>query len=320
MARVLYIMVGDTSTGKGLLMEAMERACGSFVGTFDVNNFVYNPNNGADAAKQLSWLKLIADKRVAFSSEARQGSTLCGVQIKKAVSGGDTLIYRSNHKDEEEGVVRATLFILCNDVPKVQPCDDATLNRIPGVFEKHVRFLDKVNPFRPDYEKKIDCGLKDLFRKPEYQDAFLSTLLDAYQEYRKAGHIIPKSVSEAVGQWVVNEAGLPGLLALVFDTELDAHGQPDSGGACHVPFDDIKRALLVDGVGPEHKKVSMSESKLGMQLTSLGYKSTVKNIRGKSTRVRLGLSWKKHVSESCENSGSLRAWAASGNDANAEDL
>ena len=87
-ARKFYIMVGNTSTGKGLLQDAVTKSCGSFVGTFDINAFVRNPNSGADAAKQLSWLKMIVDLRIALSSEASHNSTLDGVLLKMAVSGG----------------------------------------------------------------------------------------------------------------------------------------------------------------------------------------------------------------------------------------
>ena len=157
--RNMYFMVGDTATGKGLLEEAMQMSCGTFVGTFDVASFVRNTNTGADAAKQLSWLKMIADLRVAFSSEAHQGSTLDGVLVKKVVSGGDRLTMRTNHKDEEILINRATLFVLCNDVPTISPCDSAVEDRQGGVFEKDVRFVERPNTFRPDHEKKIDRSL-----------------------------------------------------------------------------------------------------------------------------------------------------------------
>ena len=294
--RKMYIMVGDTSSGKGLLTEALERSCGTYVGTFDVNSFVHNPNNGADAAKQLSWLTMIVDLRIAFSSEARQGSILDGVLIKKAVSGGDNLTMRTNHKDEVRRRNRATLFMMCNDVPKMEPCDEAVEDRQGGVFEKQVRFVGQPNPFRPDHEKKIDRTLKDLFGSLEYQAAFLSILLDAYQTFQKKGHNIPASVSSAIKEWVVNEAGLEGLLALGYDTKLDDEGRPSAD--CWVPFDEIKQALLVDGVGPKRLKLAMSEKKLAMQLTALGYVSPKEpksvKVGGKWTtkRVRCGLCYK----------------------------
>ena len=51
-ARKMYIMVGNTSTCKGLLQDALISSCGSFAGTFDIAGFQRNNNSGADAAKQ----------------------------------------------------------------------------------------------------------------------------------------------------------------------------------------------------------------------------------------------------------------------------
>lgn len=71
-ARKAYIVVGDTGTGKGVEAAALQKSAGSFVGTFDINNFVYNPNSGADQAKQLSWLKGVVDKQVPYQVKRAQ--------------------------------------------------------------------------------------------------------------------------------------------------------------------------------------------------------------------------------------------------------
>ena len=103
-------------------------------------------------------------------------------------------------------------------------------------------------------------------------------------------------MSSAIKEWVVNEAGLEGLLAMGYDTKLDNQGRPSAD--CWVPFDEIKQALLVDGVGPKRLKLAMSEKKLGMQLTALGYASPKEpksvKVGGKWTtkRVRCGLCYK----------------------------
>jgi phage/plasmid-associated DNA primase len=287
------------STGKGVKAVALENSCGSFVGTFDnfnnINNFVHNPNNGADAAKQLSWLKQIVDKRIELSSEARTNMVLCGMLLKQVSSGGDTITLRTNHKDESKHINRSTLFMMCNDVPKIQPCDDAVQDMIGGVFDMQVEFKEKPNPFRPDHEKPRDPSLKDKLTKPEYQNAFLSTLLDAYQEYRHAAHVIPASVSAGVQEWVTNECGLENLLAEVCEAHLDVHTmQPDQG--TYVPFDELYQMLVVDEVGPRHNKVCMSKTKLGKQLTLLGYPCDTRSVGGKKVRVRLGSSLKHEQS------------------------
>ena len=79
LSRQFYFLVGGTSTGKGVRTIALKQSCGSFVGEFNINNFVYNPNNGADEAKQLSWLLPIVHTRIALSNEARSQNTRIGI-------------------------------------------------------------------------------------------------------------------------------------------------------------------------------------------------------------------------------------------------
>jgi hypothetical protein len=297
-ARKAYILVGNTGTGKGLKTTALEKSCGSFVSTFDINNFVHNPNSGADQAKQLSWLKQIVDKRIALSSEARTNTVLDGMLLKMVVSGGDTITLRTNHKDESQHINRSTLFMMCNDVPKIQPCDDAVQDRIGGVFDMQVEFKEKPNFFRPDHEKPRDPSLKDMMNKPEYQAAFLSTLLDAYQQYKQTAHTIPASVSAAIDEWVTNDCGLESLLAEVCESQLDPRTMQPLHDS-YVPFDYLYQVLVVEGVGPQRNKVCMTKTKLGRQLALLGYQSDTRRVQGKNVRVRLGLTVKQGQINTC---------------------
>jgi hypothetical protein len=268
LARKFYFLVGGTSTGKGVRTIALKQSCGSFVGEFNINNFAYNPNNGADEAKQLSWLLPIVHTRIALSNEARsQNTVLCGALIKQVVSGGDTLTMRRNYQDESHQINTSTLFMMCNDIPTV-------------------------TPFRPDREKPRIKDLKDKFNKPEYQDAFLSILLDAYQQYKSNNHVhhLPASVKKAMEQWV-SQDGLEALLEIEYETHMDDQGKPIESE--YVPYEELDRKLRIEGVGPEKKKVHMSQRKLAMELTRLGYTSDTKRPKSSSTKktckVRLGL-------------------------------
>ena len=146
----------------------------------------------------------------------------------------------------------------------------------------------------PDHEKKIDRTLKGLFQSSaDYQAAFLSILLDAYQVYKKQGHTVPKSVSAAVGEWVVSETGLRGLLDMAYDSVMDQRTQRPST-SCWLTFDELRQDLLVKGVGPKNLKLGFSDAKLGKELEVLGYCKAIKNAKtckGKKTSVavRCGL-------------------------------
>lgn len=220
------------------------------------------------------------------------------MMVKQVVSGGDTITIRTNYKDEMVCINRSTLFMSCNDVPKISPCDDAVQDRIGGVFEYSVRFLEKPNPANTELERPRDETLKDKLNRPEYQAAYLSSLLDAYQAYRTASHVIPASVSAAIGEWVTNDSSLQSLLEEFCEVQKDPVTRQALPAYC-VPFDSLYRALVVDGVGPGRSKVCMSKTKLGKQLTLLGFPSGVDRINGKSVRVRYGLTLTDAEESSC---------------------
>lgn len=95
-----------------------------------------------------------------------------------------------------------------------------------------------------------------------------------------------------MGQWVVDEAGLTGLLSMAYDTVLDANGQPSM--ECWVPFKELKEDLLERGVGEKRLKYNQSEMKLAIELNALGYPKGTKGAKtrkGKDTTaaVRYGL-------------------------------
>jgi hypothetical protein len=137
----------------------------------------------------------------------------------------------------------------------------------------------------------MDPRLKDMMNKPEYQAAFLSTLLDAYQQYKQTVHTIPASVSTAIQEWVANDCGLASLLAEVCESQLDANMKPEQD--TYVIFDNLYQALVVDGVGPQRNKVCMTKTKLVKQLALLGYPSDTRSVGGKKVRVRLCLTMKQ---------------------------
>ena len=188
--------------------------------------------------------------------------------------------------------------MMCNDVPKIQPCDDAVQDRIGGVFDMQVEFKDQPNFFRPDHEKPRDLSLKDTMNKPEYLAAFRSILLDAYQQYKQTAHTIPASVSRGIHEWVSSDCGLESLLAEVCESQLDPRTMQPLQDT-YVPFNDLYQALVVDGVGPKRNKVSMTKTKLGRQLALLGYQCDTRLVGGKKVRVRLGLTIRQGHNTTC---------------------
>ena len=88
--RKFYLALGEASCGKGVTVGAMREAFCEYVAEFSANELLYNPRNGQDESRRLSWLKQFAGARIAFSNELRMdGRAADGNLIKAISSGGD---------------------------------------------------------------------------------------------------------------------------------------------------------------------------------------------------------------------------------------
>ncbi len=144
LSKKFYFCVGKSNAGKGALTDALKAAFGGFVGTFNAKALVYNERNGSDAAKQLSWVFGVKDKRMVISNEVSMNVPFDGNMIKMLASGGDEFDARKNHIDEVKVINRSTMFCFVNDIPTVNPYDDAVGNRVRCIEYKCVFTEDEV--------------------------------------------------------------------------------------------------------------------------------------------------------------------------------
>lgn len=277
LSRQSYWNIGETGTGKGLITGATTDSLGTYFASFNIKAMQQQPNSGADAAKQLSWVEDIKYKRGVFSNEAPRGGKLCGNTFKSLVSGGDPLTIRQNRENEHIVRNRSTPWIMSNDMPDITPLDDAVIDRISGVVSYEVRFTDTANGLRPDVEKRKDVHAKNLFKQTRYQDAMLHLVLGGYQAYKTSGvHERPAVVQESTQEWVVNDNSLVALVERRFTVT----GESDD----FVPFATLK-TYIVTQCGQQY-----SDAKLGRELQKIQGVTKHKRREGRCvTRGYVGL-------------------------------
>ncbi len=163
--KLMYIILGNTNSGKGVLMTLLEKAFGKMVGTF--NSGVLAHKVVQDEAKGLSFMVALKDKRFLLGSEASRACVFDSQKINMMASGGDTITARQNNKDETEFKMAGTAFLFCNDMSKINGLDDSVANRL--------RFIEPVYSFLSGemYERKkaqfnvrrADDSIKTVFVK-----------------------------------------------------------------------------------------------------------------------------------------------------------
>lgn len=272
-AKKFYFCVGRSNAGKGVLTDALKATFQGFIGTYNAGSLAYNERNGADSAKQLSWVFSIKDKRMVISNEVSMNKPIDGNIIKMLASGGDEFEARRNHQDEIKCINRSTMFGFVNDIPTILPYDDAVGNRVRCIDYKCV-FTE--NDITKDFERKADVSIKDRFKSDvDFQDALVHIMIDAYNEYKTKGHDVPECIREATKEWSGDAGSVEGILMKRYEITRDMND--------FVPARELLNYLQKD------EKMTMSDKKIGMELTALKLINKLKKVNGKGIQSWFGI-------------------------------
>jgi hypothetical protein len=209
--------IGEPNSGKGVIVNAFRESFGGYIDEFDANNLLHNPNNSQDEAKKLAWLTDIIGIRICFSNEIRiqkDGSShkqksICGCLLKTLSSGSDKMKIRTNGKDQYDFVNRASMYLFVNDMPNINPCDNAVIMRCKVTpFQKS--FINNPDP-NNNKQAKSDPSIKIKFSTDEYKNSLFFLMTDTYKilaqnEKELGGYInTPDIVDLEIKKWMIND-------------------------------------------------------------------------------------------------------------------
>lgn len=174
------IGVGAGNTGKSIMGSVVKASCDGYFGAYNGVNLKYKTNVN-DEAQALRWFMLLQTKRIIMSSEIAMGTDIDGNMLKKVSNGGlDTIIGRGHGGNETPFMSAAFAVLFANDIDNIKPIDDAVRNRLVCIDYKKVC----VNEVQfPEFEMKIDEGLKDEIETPRFKNAFMWLLINAYKKF-----------------------------------------------------------------------------------------------------------------------------------------
>ena len=204
------IGLGFTKSGKSTIAGACLKSCGTYCGTFLGENLKYSKHNGQDEAAKNRWMLKYKDKRMLFSNEINTKVELNGNAIKKCAGRGDRLQGRDHHKSEVDFLPAFMCWIFAQDLPPLNPIDDAVINRVQ-VFNYPYSFVDRPSNMR---ERKKDPHFQDEMNTTAFQDAFLHLLIDTYTSlYDVNGNmqelVAPQVCEKAKKDWLpIEEEGI----------------------------------------------------------------------------------------------------------------
>jgi putative DNA primase/helicase len=132
-----YILTGVGSNGKSKIVELLSKTFGEYQETLGTTAITRKrPESGA-ANPDLVVLKC---KRFVSMSEPDEGEKINTASMKQ-LSGEDVVKARALFQDQDQFVIMARIFMLCNDLPPVSSIDGGTWRRL-RVIPHVARFVD----------------------------------------------------------------------------------------------------------------------------------------------------------------------------------
>lgn len=272
-AKKAVICYGPENSTKGSLTKHLVTTLGSgLMGSFQGDSLLMRTGD-VEATKSLSWVKKFCDKRLAISSEisvsADKPRPINGNLLKSLSGGGDPIVLRTNHKDEEEVVNKSMTFVFVNDLPPISPVDGSVRDRLVTIPYSY-SFVDEP---KFAYQKPRDHTISATLKTDHYRDATIWLLLDAMKAWNREPYPLPDEC-RVLKDDIAPLANVEELLS----EEYELTGSPDDS----VPTEELVIYL-------RSRKVDGSDRKIGDKLTQIGLETTVRREGRKTVRVRVGI-------------------------------
>ena len=270
--KVFNVCIGDSNSGKGCNTDALFGAFPGFVSNINASNFAFKRSDG-DGAKNRSWMVGCSQSRLLICNEISMKDALDGNIIKTVSSGGDPITARQNYKDELEFIMSGTAFVFANDMPSINPVDDAIQNRMRYI-ETAYSYLDGhmyESKKSLEHVRLADPDLKTVFLKRE--DVLRTFALMVVGEWRPEKPVAPEEVIKATKEWTQADDVVEKLNGLFEISE-----NPDD----FVSAPRLKTAVTQLGL-------DISDTKMGRTMTKLGFKSIQKKVGGRKMVVYMGV-------------------------------
>ena len=148
----------------------------------------------------MRWALLLRFKRIIISSEMKSTSTINGNMLKKISSGGDSLTGRLHGGNETSFILHALSILMANDLTPIAPYDKAVDNRTRIINYKKI-FTDVVEDKENELQKYYN--LENEIKTPDFQNAFIMMLVQAYVKYKEEGEPEePEDVINGKKEWI----------------------------------------------------------------------------------------------------------------------
>lgn len=194
-----YFCPGRTNAGKSKLAKMLEFAFGDYIGSFNAESLAcVSGNDTRDEAAKMRWALQLQHCRILLSNEVNMNKKLDGNAIKKNSSGGDKLVGRGHHQVETAFRPHYTIFCMLNDIPKIEPMDEAVVGRLEYIEFPYAFVASKNLNIKP-YNKLRDDEIDGKIESEKFVRGFIHIILDGYEKYKDE---MPEFDADVKDKWL----------------------------------------------------------------------------------------------------------------------
>lgn len=259
---------GDTTSGKGMFMSAVELALGDYAGPFPLTVLRDNQDE-----RPRSDLIQALPRRIVFADEASNEWKLHADQVKR-ITGDGPIQARAPHSPKSvERVPAFVPWLMCNNIPEIRGRDKAIDRRIVLVpFQVSI----PENKEDPGYKRRM---LSDKWLAP----AVLAWLVEGWRLYTSEGIVNTEPVDVVVGkERLLSElSDVDMFLAEACETGSGTQYRESSASL----FEAYERWCEKNGM---YGRDRMTGVQFGMALTKRGYDKKTLRVAGGEGKTMAG--------------------------------
>lgn len=184
--RVLFLLRGETGSGKSQFLEALTAVLGDFAGVAPSSAF--QPRQPGYKGPTEDLHKLMG-KRLVIQSELDAGTKL-NESLVKSITGADTQTTRTLYGEPVDWQPEYTVFMATNYLPRISSSDNAIWTRVKTVWFTE-KFVDENGAALNPDDKGL--GRRMAAEEPE---AIFNWLIEGLLAYRQHGLAEPAQVAE----------------------------------------------------------------------------------------------------------------------------
>ena len=191
--------LGNRDCGKGVLYDSLSFSLEEYVGTFELNNILYQrQSNTEETSRMLYWLIDLQFVRLAVSQETpsvESGMKASGKMIKKMAGGGDTHVARRNYDRKDTHFKIDTTFLIMGNNELIVDTPDTMEHCLEFRSTRQFKSQEEIEKMKVDGESELlwssykikDDNIKSNCQSEEWKNAIIFLL---YQNYKNKSVVI----------------------------------------------------------------------------------------------------------------------------------